>query len=51
MKSVPTATNLRLVVDSQGLVSAHLAPFAARIDARLAERWTQRSDTYSLIQQ
>jgi hypothetical protein len=51
MKSVPTATNLRLVVDSQRLVSAHLAPFAARVDERLAERWTQRADTYSLIQQ
>ena len=50
MRSVPTATNLRLVVDSQRLVSAHLAPFAVRIDARLAERWTQRADTYSVIQ-
>lgn len=51
MKSVPNATNLRLVVDSQRLVSAHLAPFAARIDERLAERWTERAETYSVIQQ
>ena len=32
MKSVPNATNLRLIVDSQRLVSAHLVPYAARID-------------------
>jgi hypothetical protein len=51
MEAVPNATNLRLVVDSQRLVSAHLAPFAARIDERLAQRWTQRADIYSLIQQ
>lgn len=51
MKSVPNATNLRLVVDSQRLVSAHLAPFAAPIDARLAQRWTERAQAYSVIQQ
>jgi hypothetical protein len=51
MKSVPNATNLRLVVDSQRLVSAHLAPFAARIDERLAQRWTERAETYSVLQQ
>jgi hypothetical protein len=51
MKSVPNATNLRLVVDSQRLVSAHLVPFAARIDGRLTDRWTERADTYSLLQQ
>jgi hypothetical protein len=50
MKSIPNATNLRLVVDSQRLVSAHLAPFAARIDERLGQRWTERADTYSVIQ-
>jgi len=51
MKSVPNATNLRLVVDSQRLVSAHLAPFAARIDERLAQRWTERAETYSVVLQ
>lgn len=51
MKTVPNATNLRLVVDSQRLVSAHLTPFAARIDDRLAQRWTERTETYSAIQQ
>ena len=50
MKSVPNATNLRLVVDSQRLVSAHLAPYAARIDERLAERWAERAETYSVVQ-
>ncbi|WP_244928555.1 hypothetical protein [Nocardioides sp. W7] len=50
MRSVPNATNLRLVVDSQRLVSAHLAPYAARIDERLAERWTARAETYSVMQ-
>jgi hypothetical protein len=51
MKTFPNATNLRLVVDSQRVVSAHLTPFAARIDVRLAQRWTERADTYSAIQQ
>jgi len=51
MKSVPNATNLRLVVDSQRLVSAHLAPFAARIDEGLAQRWTERAETYCVVLQ
>lgn len=50
MKSAPNATNLRLVVDSQRLVSAHLTPYAARIDERLAGRWTERAETYTVIQ-
>ncbi|QCX27740.1 hypothetical protein [Nocardioides jishulii] len=50
MSAFPTATNLRLVVDSQRLVSAHLVPFAARVDDRLAARWSQRAETYTLIQ-
>lgn len=50
LKSVPNATNLRLVVDSQRLVSAHLAPYAARIDERLAGQWAERADTYSVVQ-
>lgn len=51
MGSVPTATNLRLIVDSQRLVSARLAPLAARIDEGLAQRWTARAATYALLQQ
>src|SRR5690606_32436756 len=50
MKALPNATNLRLVVDSQRLLSSHLVPFAARIDERLAARWSQRADTYATIQ-
>ena len=50
MSAFPTATNLRLVVDSQRLVSAHLVPFAARLDDRLAARWSERAETYTLIQ-
>ena len=50
MKSVPNAMNLRLIIDSQRVVSAHLAPLAARIDERLAHRWVERADTYSVIQ-
>jgi len=50
MKSVPSATNLRMVVDSQRLLSVHLAPFAARIDERLAARWAERAKTYVQIQ-
>ncbi|WP_162598650.1 hypothetical protein [Nocardioides gilvus] len=50
MSAFPSATNLRLVVDSQRLVSAHLVPFAARVDDRLAGRWSERAETYTLIQ-
>lgn len=50
MKSVPNATNLRMVVDSQRLLSVHLAPFAARIDEHLATRWTERAKTYAQVQ-
>lgn len=50
LKSMPNMTNLRLTVDSQRLLSARLAPFAARIDPGLAELWETRSATYSTIQ-
>lgn len=51
MKTIPNATNLRMVVDSQRLLSVHLAPFAARIDENLATRWNERAKTYVQIQQ
>ena len=51
LKSSPNMTNLRLIVDSQRLLSSRLAPFAARIDNGLARRWEARSATYSRIQQ
>ena len=51
LRSFPNAMNLRLVVDSQRLLSSQLAPFAAMIDQGLADRWEVRASTYSLIQQ
>lgn len=51
LKSFPNALNLRLIVDSQRLLSSQLAPFAARVDQRLEKRWQARASTYSLIQQ
>lgn len=50
MRTFPNALNLRLVVDSQRLLSSALVPFAARIDQRLADSWEARASTYSLIQ-
>lgn len=46
----PDAMNLRLVVDSQRLLSAGLVPYAERIDPDLARRWSARAETYSRIQ-
>lgn len=51
MKTIPNATNLRMIVDSQRLLSVQLAPFAARIDENLATRWNERAKTYVQIQQ
>lgn len=51
LKSSPNTMNLRLIVDSQRLLSSRLAPFAARIDHGLAQRWEARAATYSRIQQ
>lgn len=48
--SLPSAVNLRYVIDSQRLLSRHLVPFAGRIDSRLAERWNIRADTYAELQ-
>ena len=50
MKSVPSATNLRYVIDSQRLLSRRLVPFAARVDERLADHWTARAETYLQLQ-
>lgn len=46
----PTSLSLRLIVDSQRLLSHKLAPFAARMDVRLGRQWEHRSETYGLIQ-
>jgi len=50
MNASPSAMNLRLVVDSQRLLSADLAGLAATIDPDLAETWARRSETYRAIQ-
>ncbi len=50
MKTFPTATNLRYVIDSQRLLSRRLVPYAERIDPRTAERWNARADTYAHLQ-
>jgi hypothetical protein len=50
LKSFPNAVNLRLIVDSQRLLSRALVPFAAKVDQRLADNWEARASTYSLIQ-
>lgn len=50
LASFPDAMNLRLVVDSQRLLSAGLVPYAKRIDPNLAEEWGTRAETYSRIQ-
>lgn len=49
MKTFPSATNLRYVLDSQRLLSRHLVPLAARIDQRLADRWDTRADTHAQL--
>ncbi|NYE38617.1 hypothetical protein F4692_003767 [Nocardioides cavernae] len=50
LASFPDAMNLRLVVDSQRLLSAGLVPYAKRIDPNLAGEWGTRAETYSRIQ-
>lgn len=50
MKAFPNATNLRYVLDSQRLLSRHLAPHASRIDERIGTRWNTRADTYADLQ-
>jgi hypothetical protein len=50
MKSFPSAMNLRLVVDSQRLLSAGLAPLAAKTDGDLEQAWLARAQTYLDLQ-
>jgi len=51
LRSFPHLVNLRLVVDSQRLISGQLVPHARRIDTTLAGRWQARGATYTLLQQ
>lgn len=50
LATFPDAMNLRLVVDSQRLLSAGLVPYAQRIDPDLAGQLGVRAATYSRIQ-
>jgi len=50
LKSCPNAMNLRLIVDSQRLLTSHLVPYAERVDPELAEQWRARTATYARIQ-
>ena len=50
LKTFPNAMNLRLIVDSQRLLTTALIPYAQRIDPELAGRWRERAATYSQIQ-
>lgn len=50
MQSFPSAMNLRLVVDSQRLLSGGLAKLAAKIDPNLQQTWLNREQTYLGLQ-
>ena len=50
LSSFPDAMNLRLIVDSQRLLSAGLVSYAERVDPDLAGQWGARAETYSRIQ-
>jgi len=50
LRSFPNAMNLRLIVDSQRLLSSELVPYAERVDPELADQWRARAATYSRIQ-
>jgi hypothetical protein len=50
LSAFPNAMNLRLIVDSQRLLTTGLIPYAERVDPDLADRWRTRAGTYSQIQ-
>src|SRR4051794_4451681 len=51
MRSLPSAMNLRLVVDSQRLVSGQLASLVEKTEPALHDAWTVRERTYVDLQQ
>lgn len=51
MKAFPNAINLRLVVDSQRLLSANLAILVDQVEPALHEKWYTRAQTYTALQQ
>lgn len=50
LQSFPNAMNLRLIVDSQRLLTTALIPYAQRIDPAIASRWRERAATYTQLQ-
>jgi hypothetical protein len=50
LRSFPHLINLRVVVDSQRLLSHHLIPFAARAQPGLVKGWETRTTTYTRLQ-
>lgn len=50
LRRFPHLVNLRVVVDSQRLLSHHLIPFAARTQPGLVSCWETRTTTYTRLQ-
>ena len=50
LRAFPHLINLRVVVDSQRLLSQHLIPFAARAQPGLVNGWETRTTTYQRLQ-
>ena len=51
MQAIPSVMSLRLVVDSQRLLSGRLAELAQPVEPALHEKWLAREKTYSALQQ
>lgn len=49
LANFPNAVDLRTIVESQRLLSDHLAPLAGRIDPNLGDQWATRANTYATI--
>ena len=50
MRTFPAVMNLRLIVDSQRILSGGLAGLADKIDPQLHEQWVTRERTYTDLQ-
>ena len=50
LRSFPHLINLRVIVDSQRLLSHHLIPFAARSQPGMVNGWETRTTTYTRLQ-
>ena len=49
LHTLPTANNLRQIVDSQRLLSREAAPLAKRVDPNLGSAWYRRAATYARL--